>query len=315
MATDTRLAAFNSATVTNYRAWAQAIHDGLQAVGMVQTADTGQINLTTVALPGAGNFGGYEIWRFADALQATAPVFMKIEYGNGANTNTAIMRVTVSNATNGAGTLNGSMVTGSPVITGQSTTETNQTPFLFCGDTSSVVFALSAQIAANGFQPSMVMIERTRNADGTPNGDGLAFSTVQGYGSVNGAVFGDSTTQVLSFLTTAISGVGRWLPIANPAVFAYWDAAGSVGTDINLFPYLVATPKPEAQMLSVIGCYSLAQAVMTTCQVVANGATHTYIALGGLMYATTYPSSQPATWTPLGYGQNSRTASLLMRWE
>ncbi len=91
-----------------FRAWGSAYVAGLLACGLVKTADTGQIDWATVAKPAAGNASqGYEIWRFNDALQATAPVIIKIEFGSGAGATTPAIYITIGKATDGAGTLTG----------------------------------------------------------------------------------------------------------------------------------------------------------------------------------------------------------------
>lgn len=59
-----------------FRTWGLAYNAKLAAAGLVQTADTGQIDWATVLAATAINtVQGYEIWRFDDALQATVPVF------------------------------------------------------------------------------------------------------------------------------------------------------------------------------------------------------------------------------------------------
>lgn len=73
---------------TKWRAAGSEMNAKFAAVGLIQTADTGQINWVTSpwpnpTLPQSGSFvsnAGYEIWRFNDSLQATAPIFIKIEY-------------------------------------------------------------------------------------------------------------------------------------------------------------------------------------------------------------------------------------------
>lgn len=324
MSTANPLVLWDNRTTANFRAWAQAIHDSLIAVGLVQTADTGQVTISTMALPtGSPTFVGYEIYRFNDALQATKPVFLKIEYGAGsANVVQGSFRVSISNATNGAGTLNGTLVSTAKTLNGQiAIVDTAPQPSFFCGDTSSMVFAWPTSNATGGFRPSLVMVERTRNADGTANGDAVVLATVQGYGYGSGAgSYGDSSAQVLSYLNNTVGAAYRWLPISSPNVFGYWDAAGSVGTDINLFPFLVASPKPEAQMLSVLGCYAAAFTPEVPISVIVNGGSHTYLSLGGQMYATTLilPSTvdwQTAANSGLGYGGNTYVCSLVMRYE
>jgi hypothetical protein len=89
-------------TDAEFRAWGSDIAQALLDVGLVKTADTGQINWTTVARPAANNYGGYEIWRYPDSS-----IYMKWEFGTGSDAAQPAIRVRVSNNSNGAGTLTG----------------------------------------------------------------------------------------------------------------------------------------------------------------------------------------------------------------
>jgi hypothetical protein len=91
----------------NFRAWGKSISDGLTSVGVIKTADTGQINWASVTAPASASntSAGYEIRQLNDALQATSPYFFKIEYGNGSTGNNPQIWVTVGHITDGAGTL------------------------------------------------------------------------------------------------------------------------------------------------------------------------------------------------------------------
>jgi hypothetical protein len=89
----------------NFRAWGKSISDGLQSVGIIKTADAGQIDWATVAAPALSTVGGYEIRRFDDALQSTSPYFLKIEYGTGSTTSNPQIWLTLGHITDGAGTL------------------------------------------------------------------------------------------------------------------------------------------------------------------------------------------------------------------
>jgi hypothetical protein len=102
-------------TDAEFRTWGSEFSAKLLAVGLTQTADTGQINWTTVTRPGVNTDGGYEVWRFSDAAHATAPIFLKFHYGTGAAATTPRIRVEVGTASNGSGTLSG---TGSGTIVG-----------------------------------------------------------------------------------------------------------------------------------------------------------------------------------------------------
>lgn len=94
-----------------FRAWGLALSQAIQATGWVKTADTGQIDFATVTKPTLGNQQrGFEIYRPADSLQASAPWFVRIEYGSdpGAAQRCGLF-ITFATGTDGAGTLTGTV--------------------------------------------------------------------------------------------------------------------------------------------------------------------------------------------------------------
>lgn len=93
----------------SFRIWGKAVSDALSSM-LVRTADTGQIDWSTAAKPGPSTAAGYEVYRFDDPLQATAPVFIKIEYGTASGNTTPCLYVTVAEASNGAGGMIGGSV-------------------------------------------------------------------------------------------------------------------------------------------------------------------------------------------------------------
>ena len=105
----------SNADTTAFRHWGKEFSDNLATVlgagSMVRTADTGQIDWATVSRPGGtSTYAGYEMYRFDDPAQATAPVFLKIEYGNDAALTRPSMRFSVGDGTNGTGTIVGALV-------------------------------------------------------------------------------------------------------------------------------------------------------------------------------------------------------------
>lgn len=103
------LAASNS-TDTLFREWVAFIIDGLVAGGWVQTADTGQIDTTTVTRPLAANtMQGYAVFRMDDDLQGTDPVFMRLDFGSGSAANNPGMGVEIGTGTDGLGSISGSL--------------------------------------------------------------------------------------------------------------------------------------------------------------------------------------------------------------
>lgn len=62
----------------------QDLHQNLLDAGLVQSATPGQLDISAVSvLPADGTYAGFIEYKFDDALQATAPVVIKLEYGCG----------------------------------------------------------------------------------------------------------------------------------------------------------------------------------------------------------------------------------------
>ena len=71
----------------NLAAWktlVQDLHDNLILAGLVQSATAGQLDISSVTtLPADGTYAGFIEYEFDDALQAAAPVVLRLEYGCG----------------------------------------------------------------------------------------------------------------------------------------------------------------------------------------------------------------------------------------
>jgi hypothetical protein len=95
-------------TDAEFRALIVELQGKFSAVGLVQTSDTGQINTSTVAKPTVNNTAaGYDIWRFNDTTQSTAPLYIKLEYGVTGTVTLFGMWITIGSGTDGAGNLTG----------------------------------------------------------------------------------------------------------------------------------------------------------------------------------------------------------------
>ena len=84
----------------DFRGWGANLSAKLAAVGLVQTADTGQINWSTVTRPAINVYAGYEIWRYPDSS-----IFMKWEFGTATVASQPQIRVQVGTSSTGAGAL------------------------------------------------------------------------------------------------------------------------------------------------------------------------------------------------------------------
>lgn len=276
-----------------FRTWVSAVSDAMLGAGLVKHTDTGQIDKTTVLAPvSSGQSRGYEIWRFNDALQATKPVFIKIEYGSGNNLlSIPGIYLTVGSATDGAGNITNLSTSRQAVFFQTNTNSTAQAPVLGGGDGSSVVQAVMRGVS--GSAPEwhwFFAIERSRNADGTANGDGVMVTICSLGGS-------GTTTQFISFTNSNVSGVQSYQPIPFPGTRV---STANSGTSVTLFPAVVVTPKAQGQSLAVLGCgvNDFVRGSIVTAFV--GGATHTYYAVTG---------TNPARSIDGG------NVGILMRWE
>lgn len=115
-----------------FRLWGAELKAKLAAVGLTQTADTGQIDWTTVVRAGTNADAGYEVWRFNDAAHSTAPIFFRLYYGTGSGTTTPRIRIQVGTGSDGAGNLTGGngTILSITVANNAQTAETSRTSYL-----------------------------------------------------------------------------------------------------------------------------------------------------------------------------------------
>lgn len=216
-----------------FRAWGQAIHDAILAVGLVNTADAGQIDFATVAKPASGSsYAGFKMYRFDDSLQATAPVFVKLEFGTNSST-TPALAITVSSGTNGFGVATGQQsgrqVAGS----------TGSQPFAakghIAGATNRIVcLSGSDQASATGTYLGFI-VERLRDADGNETND------------IAWGVF----PQVVKFGVVPRAGS---VPTAEntPPAFHPEGSTGTSGSDTAVFPLCPMLRWPRGALVSAL---------------------------------------------------------------
>jgi hypothetical protein len=229
MATDLRQLPAYFSNDADFRAWGSGIAAQLAAIGLVQTANTGQINWTTVTKPGAGfTSAGYEIWRFNDALQATLPVFLKVDYCVGSAVTNPSMVLTVGTGTNGAGTITGQVGYGHQPY-GTSAKTAGATLPSYCSGSSSRLSLCTNLDASNGAFAMLHLVERTKTAAGVDTANGIVcFSQ----GATSGGEF-----QVIP-AAGSVPAIGN----RNMAV-SLAGATSSVGPNVALSPTIAPLGK------------------------------------------------------------------------
>lgn len=237
MATDLRtLPALNEGDAT-FRAWAQGVHAQLLACGLVVTADTGQADLTTITAPvGGTGFPGYKMYRFDDAMQATKPIFIKVEFGAGSVAARLALAMTVGTLTNGAGGFPGITVTprwngGGTVNPGATQTRDS----LASGaqdEPSGGRFWIATPYDPGIQSPTCLLVERLKNGDGTVHSSGAVWVSM-----LSGQAGFQVKTQILAHGLAAGNIGGDW------SMIALADGSGggvphmpNVGTDLAVAP-------------------------------------------------------------------------------
>jgi hypothetical protein len=151
-----------------FRTWGLAYNAKFASMGLIQTADTGQINWATVLAATVSNtVQGYEIWRFADTLQATAPVYLKIEYGDGPTIGNAAFWIQLGSGSNGSGGLTGILSTRQIVTI--TTATAGAITHYWSGDTNRITIAA---VGAAGASSMLFTLERTVDAAGVLTSEG-----------------------------------------------------------------------------------------------------------------------------------------------
>ncbi len=263
-----------SDTDANFRLWGSGLSDAIQAVGLVKTSDTGQINWTTVTRPTTANtMQGYEIFRFNDSLQGTAPIFIKLEYGSGNyGVLTPAYKTTVGKGTDGAGNITSVL----HVLTQTGSTSGNSSSdflsYVSSGDGSMLVFTLwplATTVALHGWR---FALERSRDVNGDPTGLGTYCYRLSG--SSNTALR-TSRTEATDYGTMAVNLTNRGSVNTGYEITA--ATALNDGVNSPMFkPEVVAPSRLKWHPKSILG---YAQADAGTLQVVDIGGTN-YLTLG-----------------------------------
>jgi hypothetical protein len=272
-------------TDADFRAWGSEFRTQLAATGLVRTADTGQIDWTTVVRPAANTDAGYEIWRFNDTQQATAPIYIKFFFGTNASTTAPRVRIQIGTGSNGAGTLTG--LTNSAVTMNLNNPPPAATlyPSYFCHTEGFLGVAWKLNGASFGFS---FVICRTADPTGSnaPTADGAYF-----YGGVT------TNANLSIFKFTSITSVVNGTNVSDcPCVVPGRITTTTVGSDTQVFPHFFGAPR----VYPAFGVCTLVQTEMSrgsTFTATLFGTTsHTFIALDAIGGPYAHASQNNTSW-------------------
>jgi hypothetical protein len=243
-------------TNTEFQTWGSWISDAIGNTGLVQTADTGQIDWSTVACPSApSTMQGYEIWRFNDALQSVSPVFLRIDYGSGSVNTVPAFRWTLGSGSTGNGTLSGFLTRDQSGASGNAHTilqaasvfANNTLVSYISGGNNWLILAMNAR-GTGGTTSHICCIgfERTIDANGLPIADGVLVSFKAGgnpaYGQsvwspTLGWIGNDVAADAWGMLTPFLGGGTTGSNVAVYPVFHSWGGGAFLNPGFNFLGY------------------------------------------------------------------------------
>lgn len=258
----------DNSSLANFKSWGQFISNAFSAFGWTQTADTGQVNWGSIASVPASTYV-YEVWKASDALAATMPIFVKVEYGFSATV--PQFRMTVGTNSNGSGTITGQVVTSAPwQITASVTNQGASTfPCYASGSTGEFRLAMWNPAAGSPQLLGFFFIERSKDNTGANTN---SYVTI---GYANGSTtIGQTLQQSISASVVYAKGTGIFSTC--PALMTGLDNGTTAA--FPCFPHIGSVGNP---FLGVMLAFQNDAAANSTCTVASMyGSTHTYIALG-----------------------------------
>lgn len=275
-----------------FRAWGSDLSTRFALAGLVQTLDTGQINWLTVTRPGAITFAGYEIWRFNDTLQATSPVFIKVEYGTANNATVPALRITVSSGTNGAGTPTGLVTTARLAYTATTLIAnaniTNFPSYLcatagFAGLAFKIGAAVSSSLTLIGFT-----VQRTVDNTGAPTAAAVVLTTC-------GASNDTTTASLVSIINYTSSTVNNGSTGIDLGAMPSAITSSLVGTSPQVFLHWVSVPQ-VTPLVGTAACILSEIVIGSQRNLTLVGTTpRNYIAIGNSLRKTAYSAAVVGT--------------------
>lgn len=262
-----------------FRTWGSELSGKFAAVGMVQTADTGQINWTTTTRGAINTPSGYEIWKLS-----SGNLYFKFEYGTGNPITTPTMWLTVGTGSNGSGTLTGQLSTRTSIGDSNSailSTSTNYQSYL-CATAN--YFGLAWKIGSSAvgipriFMTAMQTVDSTGAATSTgymvaAKGNSAATMYTQAV-AIGAAVTGPA-------ITTFNNGV-FWIPNINGVPANSLDGSGNSQAFLWWWGIFGSTPSSPLLHVACALLSDLALGVTASMTLIGSTA-HTYISIGNNM--------------------------------
>ena len=173
MATDFRYIRACPTNLAEFNEWGAAISTQIGAC-LPRATGSGQINWTTNTVYASGDVG-YEVYRFDDSLQATNPVYVRVDYGKYDSPTAARLVFTIGNKIDSFGNVN--KLPGSGIVSARSLRGKNVGNYFFfpsCCSAGSGYFHFANSLYSPDITiPIFCFLDRTRDENGNITSDGM----------------------------------------------------------------------------------------------------------------------------------------------
>jgi len=265
-----------------FQSWGSMVANAFNTAGWVKITGVGEIDWTTASSNASPTTSwGFEIWRMNDALQSTAPVYIRLDYGSGASAVTPRIWTQFGSGYSG-NALMGPITTNLASST-QSASAGGLWTSYFSGANNRMQMSLFTASANN----LVYSIERTHDANGNDTDEGILFA------SSNTSTAHMQTYWNRSLGTTGTEiGVGAFLPSIG---------SGATGTTTTMYPLYFASGRYSNPALGLLIAYAATVTSYSAINLTFFGTSHTYL--------------------PIPQGMTNRSSvtvgqlSTLMRWE
>lgn len=266
-----------------FRAWGQELGINLALAGLVQTADTGQINWATVNRPGTNTSAGYEVWRFADSS-----LYLLLEFGTSGSAAQPQMWVTVGQGSNGSGALTGQQSTRAvwfSLTTAASIVTAYTTYICVLADALSIVF--KANSTASLYPQGYLVVGKS--VDGAGAASTLAFAVLR------------QTSNGPSLQTVRIAATAATFnDTVNLTVIPGAPTSSFVGADIQAYQCWMNAPQVLPFVWACVYVNAEITKLNTFSVAMVAAASHTYLA-GGQLSGSGSLNNQSGTTYTLGF--------------
>lgn len=323
MTTATTSTALAHSSTATFQAWVNEICTQLiTTCGITQTSDTGQCwspggGATCAYTATINSSQGYVILRFNDTLQATVPVFIKLEFGTAQTALAPGLWITVGTGSSGAGVINGTVMTRVASAYGIApiSTTTNYSSYFTYNSTYGFLAIAFKQGSTGGTQPAVSMmgfvVSRGSTSTGAANSDAVFLMSVNSSATFPGGALG--TVQSLSYSTSIV-----YPPVLSNGTF--WNGGTAYGqTNIAVLSGMNNVIVPVYYMAPTI-------TISGVVGVINNGATNygntftaailgstvlTFLNVGGLFG----PNLSGSNLTAGGNGAATNSSGLAILWQ